>query len=199
MYFLLEKWSFLLSRTSVRFIHGVLQTLPGMGRCGSIMSMEEKDGKKTMWKHGRSAVIFTGLQASGKSAFYAEYFSGTHVRISLDELHTRGKEKRLLEECIAEGKPLVVDNTNPKREDRVRYIIPAKQAGYSVIGIYYDCPVKDCLKRNAVREGKARVPDVAIAATAGRLEEPEYAEGFDEIYVVSIEDGEFIITKKEKP
>ena len=38
------------------------------------------------------AVIFVGLQASGKSTFYRERFSRTHVRINLDMLKTRHRE-----------------------------------------------------------------------------------------------------------
>jgi hypothetical protein len=33
------------------------------------------------------AVILTGIQAAGKSTFYQERFSGTHVRINLDMLN----------------------------------------------------------------------------------------------------------------
>jgi len=36
----------------------------------------------------RDAVIFTGIQASGKSTFYKEQFSRTHIRINLDMLRT---------------------------------------------------------------------------------------------------------------
>jgi predicted kinase len=151
---------------------------------------------KTNLKERKSAVIFTGLQASGKSAFYTEYFSGTHVRINLDELHTRSKEKRLLEECITEGRSLVIDNTNPKAEDRARYIIPVKAAGYQITGIYFRSTVKECMERNALREGKARVPDVAILATAAKLERPDTSEGFDELYYVSIEGEGFKVEKE---
>ena len=34
------------------------------------------------------AVLFVGLQASGKSTFYRERFFRTHVRINLDMLKT---------------------------------------------------------------------------------------------------------------
>jgi predicted kinase len=157
--------------------------------------MNGTDWKKII-KERKSAVIFIGLQASGKSAFYTENFAVTHVHISLDVLHTRGKEKRLLEECIAEGKSFVVDNTNPKAEDRVRYIIPAKAAGYRITGIYFRSSVKECIARNALREGKARVPDVAIAATVAKLEIPDISEGFHELYYVSIGDGGFKVEKE---
>lgn len=46
------------------------------------------------------AVIFIGLQASGKSTFYQERFFNTHVRINLDMLKTRNREKQSLQVCL---------------------------------------------------------------------------------------------------
>jgi hypothetical protein len=42
------------------------------------------------------AVIFIGVQASGKSTFYMDRFFRTHMRINLDMLHTRNRERLLL-------------------------------------------------------------------------------------------------------
>ena len=38
-------------------------------------------------------ILFTGVQASGKSTFYQQYFYHTHLRINLDMLKTRHREK----------------------------------------------------------------------------------------------------------
>jgi hypothetical protein len=35
------------------------------------------------------AIIFIGVQATGKSSYFRDRFFGTHVRISLDLLKTR--------------------------------------------------------------------------------------------------------------
>jgi hypothetical protein len=51
--------------------------------------------------------------------------------------------------------------------------------------------VRECLARNARREGKARVPDVAIYATAKRLVPPTRVEGFDELMCVRLNDCVF--------
>jgi hypothetical protein len=40
------------------------------------------------------------------------------------------------------------------------------------------------LARNRQREGKARVPDVALFVTRKKLAPPSYDEGFDEIQVI---------------
>lgn len=45
------------------------------------------------------------------------------------------------------------------------------------------------MERNRARDGKARVPDVALFATRKRLVPPSYAEGFDRLYSVRIAPG----------
>ncbi len=62
------------------------------------------------------AIIFIGIQASGKSSYYRRHFADRYVHINLDTLHTRNKERLLLEDCIRQKKNFVVDNTNPARE-----------------------------------------------------------------------------------
>jgi len=145
------------------------------------------------------AVLLMGIQASGKSTFYEERLAQTHVRISLDELHTRSKERLLLEECIANGTSFVVDNTNPTASDRARYIGPAKAAGYHIIGIFFKSVLAECMARNKNRTGKDRIPDVALAATSNKLEMPAWQEGFDELYYAYICDGEFIVEEWREP
>lgn len=130
--------------------------------------------------------MFIGIQGVGKSTFYLERFADTHVRINLDELKTRHREKTLFHRCLAEGRAAVIDNTNPSRADRERYIVPAREAGFRVTGYYFQSRVSDALTRNARREGAARVPDKAILGTAKRLELPNRLEGFDELFYVSI-------------
>ena len=58
------------------------------------------------------AVIFCGIQASGKTTFYRDRFFDTHVRISMDLLRTRRREQLLLGACIEGKQQFVVDNTN---------------------------------------------------------------------------------------
>ena len=77
------------------------------------------------------AVIFIGGQGSGKSTFYRETFLDTHVRINLDMLRTRHREKLILEACIAAQQSFVVDNTNPTLADRARYIVASARRGLS--------------------------------------------------------------------
>ena len=132
----------------------------------------------------KKAIIMIGIQGSGKSTF-CQRFLNDACRVNLDTLKTRNNEKRLIEQCHEEDLDYVVDNTNPTREDRKRYIPAAKAAGYRVIGYYMQSQLKECIKRNQTRTGKERIPDTAIAMTSNRLELPSFAEGFDELYYVA--------------
>ena len=132
----------------------------------------------------KTIAIMMGLQGSGKSTFYSRHLANEFVRVNLDTLKTRHQEKLLIEECMQNERNFAIDNTNPTRLDRERYIKPAREAGYRVIGYFLESKIKDCMQRNALREGKARVPEKAIAATSNKLEIPSYEEGFDELYFV---------------
>lgn len=146
----------------------------------------------------KEAIIMIGIQASGKSSFCKRIIPDSFVRISLDELNTRNKEKRLLSDCIAKEKDIVIDNTNPTKADRERYIPVLKENGYEVTGYFMQSRVKDCIRRNEERQGKARVPAAAIAATSNKMELPEYSEGFDKLFFVKLFHDDFFIDKWEK-
>ena len=80
------------------------------------------------------AIVFSGIQATGKSTFYRERFFHTHVRINLDMLRTRHREQVLLRACFEALQPFVVDNTNLTRRERAVYIAAARAAGFAVTG-----------------------------------------------------------------
>lgn len=107
-------------------------------------------------------VLLIGLQASGKSTFFTQRFSESHVRLNLDMLKTRNREKRLMQVCLETEQPFVVDNTNPTRQDRQRYIQPARASGFRVVGYYFQSRVADCVKRNEQRPDKQQVPVVGV-------------------------------------
>jgi predicted kinase len=72
-------------------------------------------------------VLMMGVQAAGKSTFCRERFYDTHLRINLDMLRTRYREELLVRACFEAKQPFVVDNTNPTKADRQRYIPDAKR------------------------------------------------------------------------
>ena len=129
-------------------------------------------------------IIFIGIQGAGKSTFYRENFLDTHIRINLDMLKTRHREKLIFQACLEAKQRFVIDNTNPTIEDRKRYIIPAKEKDFQILAYYFNSELEDCKQRNSQREGKKVIPLVGILSTYKKLVIPSYAEGFDVIYSV---------------
>ncbi len=141
------------------------------------------------------AIIFVGLPGSGKSSFYKERFFNQYVRISLDLLKTRNRETRLLDVCLETCQQFVIDNTNPTKADRSRFIEVVKSARlqYTISGYYFESKVEDCLQRNARRPASERVPKVAILSKAAELQRPSLDEGFDQLFFVRLTEVGFVV------
>ena len=133
-------------------------------------------------------IIFVGLQASGKSTYYRAHFAATHVHVSKDLMkNVRDRDVRqqqMIESALAAGRSVVVDNTNPTPLVRAPLIALGRKHGARVIAYFFETVVKDAVARNRLREGKARVPDVALYVTAKKLVPPALEEGFDEVRVI---------------
>ena len=156
-------------------------------------SYKEEDGSEEC-ETKSTMVILMGLQGSGKSTFFAREFADKKFKhISLDVLKTRRKEADVLQDCIDNNKSCIIDNTNPTKADRARYIVPGKNCGFRVIGYFMQSKLAECLERNEKRE--RQVPKKGILATFNKMEMPSLDEGFDELNFVSIENGEFKISK----
>lgn len=132
-------------------------------------------------------VVFVGLQASGKSSCYRCCFAATHDHISKDAWpnarHRQRRQLRLIDEALAAGRSVVVDNTNPAPEDRRPLVAAARARGAAAVAVWFPASVGECLARNRRRQGRVRVPEVAILATAKRLHPPTVAEGSDQMQV----------------
>jgi len=150
-------------------------------------------------------VILVGLPASGKSTFFRQRFAGTHDHVSKDLLrHNRQPQRRqeqLLAESLAAGRSVVVDNTNPSATVRAPLVAIARRHGAEVVAYFFAADAADALRRNRARQGRERVPDVAIFTVRKRLQPPELSEGFDRIYEVRLNeaDGTFAVTPPAVP
>lgn len=143
-------------------------------------------------------VLFIGLQASGKSSFYRARLAATHELVSKDLMpnnpRPERRQRQLVEAALARGVSVVVDNTNPTPEVRAPVIAIGRAFGAEIVGYWFDATAGACLARNRQREGRARVPDIAIFATRKILTPPALAEGFDRLLRVALSaDGAFTI------
>jgi predicted kinase len=112
----------------------------------------------------------------------------------MDLAHTRARERRLIETCIATQRDFVIDNTNATIASREPYLRLANQAGYRTTGYYFIPDVKASLERNARRTGKAKVPVPGIYRTNKILQPPSYTEGFHHLFEVRLTSEEFLVS-----
>jgi predicted kinase len=135
-------------------------------------------------------VVLSGLQGSGKSTFFGARFAATHAHVSRDRFRAARDPSRRQRELVAaaarSGRPVVVDDTNPRRADRVALVALARAAGLRPVLYWFPPDVKASLARNSRREGRARVPVVGVLATARRLAAPDAAEGFTAAFEVRV-------------
>ncbi|PYE53807.1 ATP-binding protein [Deinococcus yavapaiensis] len=146
--------------------------------------------------------LLIGLQGAGKSTFYRARFAVTHVLVSKDLFpNNRDKSRRqrqLVSEALQAGRSVVVDNTNAAVEERADLVSIGRAFGATVTGYFFVPDVRGSLARNRNREGKARVPDVAVFATSKRLQSPTFAEGFDALFDVRLEGDTFSLQERPR-
>jgi predicted kinase len=142
---------------------------------------------------GVELVILVGLPAAGKTSFYQERFAATHDHVSKDAFRNNRRPQRrqeaLVAEALAAGRSVVVDNTNPSAAVRAPLIEMGHRHGAIVTGFYFPTTAADALRRNRAREGRQRVPDVAIFTARKRLEPPAGGEGFDRLFEVRLDES----------
>ncbi|MGP3986151.1 AAA family ATPase [Streptomyces sp. 3N207] len=142
---------------------------------------------------GPELIVLVGLQAVGKSAFYRQRLSGGdnggHILVSKDRFprsakHKQQRQLRLIDEALAAGQAVAVDNTNPSPHEWRPLVALARAHGARVTAYWFPPDLAASLRRNAAREGRARVPDVGVRATHERLRRPSLADGFDAVLEV---------------
>ena len=110
--------------------------------------------------------------------------------------HPGRRQDVLINEALGARRSVAVDNTNPSAAVRAAIISAARRHAADVVGYFFPADARDALRRNRLRSGRERVPDVAIFTTRKRLEMPSYFEGFDRLFVVTLDEPShsFVVT-----
>jgi predicted kinase len=132
--------------------------------------------------------VLVGLQASGKTTFCRQVLGAGHVQVSKDHFpNARNRQRRqlhLVQQALAAGRDVVVDNTNPSPLEWRPLIATARDGGADVVAYWFPPDLAGSMARNATRAGRARVPEVGIRATMSRLRCPRTGDGFDMVLAV---------------
>jgi predicted kinase len=134
-------------------------------------------------------IVFVGMQGAGKSTYYRAHLAATHVHVSKDLMPNArdrdARQREMIVAALAAGRSVAVDNTNPTPAVRAPLIELGRAHGARVVAYYFEIAPKVAVARNRLREGKARVPEVAIFVTAKKLVPPSHDEGFDEVRAIA--------------
>eukprot|EP01101_Sappina_pedata_P004778 TRINITY_DN206_c0_g1_i1.p1 TRINITY_DN206_c0_g1~~TRINITY_DN206_c0_g1_i1.p1 ORF type:complete len:433 (-),score=177.45 TRINITY_DN206_c0_g1_i1:147-1328(-) len=133
-------------------------------------------------------IICVGTPASGKSTFTRRYFVPKgYIQINQDTVGTKDKCVKMAQQHIADGKSVVIDNTNPSEAVRAEYLAIAKSHSVQARCLHFQTDVELAHHLNFYREklqGVRRIPDVGYNMFKSKFESPNKAEGFTEIVEV---------------
>jgi DNA 3'-phosphatase len=126
-------------------------------------------------------VVMVGSPASGKSYYSKELENKGFLRINKDSMKTDKIVEKAFNEGIKEGRSIVIDNTNPTKEARAKWINAAKKASYhvSIVWMNFPMPVVEYLDNYRIAKYKSQdyhVPLVAMRVYYKKLEVPTQQE-----------------------
>jgi bifunctional polynucleotide phosphatase/kinase len=126
-------------------------------------------------------VVMVGSPASGKSYYSQELETKGFVRINKDTMKTDKVIETAFNNGIKEGQNIVIDNTNPTKEARAKWITVAKKASYHVTIVWMNFPISVVEYLDNYRIAKYKnqdyhVPIVAMRVYYKKLEEPTQQE-----------------------
>ncbi|KAL3274286.1 hypothetical protein HHI36_015691 [Cryptolaemus montrouzieri] len=97
-------------------------------------------------------ILMVGSQGSGKSHFCkTELIPNGYVHINRDSLKSWEKCVLMLEQCIGKKKNAVIDNTNPDKASRKKYIDIAKKHGVQCRCLVMSTSFEHCKHNNKFR------------------------------------------------
>ncbi len=155
-------------------------------------------------KESLEFVMFVGIPASGKSTEAAKYrergyavYSSDDVRAEIEEKLATGQMimpkntdlnslvfdtiKRETIHSLQRGQSVVLDATNLGRKRRMNFRKSLYKINCIHTCVLFITAPQECMRRNALRVGYARVPEEAMYKMFCNFECPYYYEGWDRI------------------
>lgn len=148
-------------------------------------------------------IVMCGPMGCGKSTL-AKKFANTHKNVKIvsrDEIrfslvkddeeyfkHEKEVLKRFYSDINAALKVydyVIADATHLTRSSRNALFRHINTKDVFVVGFWIDTPLSDCLKHNAGRSGRKRVPEEVVKDAFKRKVSPSQEERFDEMYFIS--------------
>ena len=135
----------------------------------------------------QEVIIFVGYPSSGKTTFAKQYLTPHgYVHISRDIYKSTNTVFKGLSKALAEGKSVVIDDTNPSIKGRHLYIKIAESSGVSIRCFYFNTSFELSKHLNNLRvlvsKGDYGVtPMVAYNMFQKQYQKPSLGEGFSEI------------------
>lgn len=138
----------------------------------------------------QEVVLLMGFPACGKSFFSQTYLVPKgYVHVNRDTLGTWKKCVDMCAKSLRQGQSVVIDNTNPDKESRQRYINCAKTAKVPCRCFYFTATITQARHNERYREmiDKSHQPinDMIMNTFKSKLKVPESSEGFTEIVRVN--------------
>ena len=142
--------------------------------------------------HDSEVVVFVGFPASGKSTFYEKIMKPNgYVHVNRDKLGSWQKCVNSCEQELKRKRKVVIDNTNPDVESRLRYITCAKACGVPVRCFQFMTTLAESKHNNKFRElttktSLNKVTDIAYNTYKSKFVQPSVSEGFSEVLQITI-------------
>ena len=136
---------------------------------------------KKLSKSSKRVVIIVGSPASGKSFYSHELEKTGYLRINKDDMKSDAIMLKAYDTGLKEERNIVIDGTNPTKENRSKWITIARKASYEITIVWMNFPmyVVEFLNNYRIAKNKnqnSHVPAVAMRVYYKKLEVPHQSE-----------------------
>jgi bifunctional polynucleotide phosphatase/kinase len=138
-------------------------------------------------KENNYLIITVGYPGSGKSHMSNILNKQYDIQIvNQDTCKTNSKCLKLCKQSIDANKSVIVDNTNPTREIRKKFIDLVSKKNYKIICLNFTTSMEISQHNNKFRNyitnnAVNKIPDVVYYTFRKKYEQPELDEGFNKI------------------